>query len=88
MGFARFREGFIVAYDVPNCDESGECGESLLGLQYFNEAFRPIGAPRIQSGMFVGVRDEKVHILQFERPLAVPLPDPPYRPRHLIISDW
>lgn len=88
LGFDRFRKGFIIGYQVPNCDENGDCQESLLGLQRFDENLNPIGGARVQPGMYGGVKDDAVYVLQFERQLGLPLPEGPYRPSLLILSDW
>lgn len=86
--FGKIDDGFLVAYSVPDCEDTNPCQESLLGLQKLNSNFEMVGAPRIQPGNLIGIRNGQVYILQFQRALTMPPPPGPYQPRLLILNLW
>lgn len=88
LGFHPFRNGYLVAYTIPDCPDQALCQESLLGLQWINRDLQIIGDTKVSSGMLIGIRDNSVYLLQFERPLKMQLPPPPYRPLLRVINDW
>lgn len=80
VGFQAYGDGFLVAYEYPQCDEeTGECQEALLGLQKFDHEFQPIGEPATFPGLLLGTIGPKAYILQFEKPLTPKKPIGPFQ---------
>ena len=63
IGFSAYKSGFLIGYDIPDCDEEGDC-RSLLGIQTLDNNFRNRGEPLITEGFLAGTFKGKVYILQ------------------------
>ena len=63
LWFGAYQDGFVVAYEIPDCDSQG-CQETKLGVQKLDAQFKAVG-PLIEStGLMMGVYDSAIHIFE------------------------
>jgi len=62
-GFYAYKSGYVVSYDIPECDNEGNC-ESLLGVQVLDAEFKNRGPALVTSGLLTGVYQDQICIFE------------------------